>query len=534
MGSRQRARSLGGKGLPAIRTLPVDRPTVVHHGDALKILRLYPDGCFPACVCDPPWEILPQQAWDVLPTVELWREVFRVLVAGGLLVAIAAPQTYGPTQSALTAAGFEIVGMSVWAFATGRPPSRNLFKNAHAPIIVARKPGPLRPLNLDETRLPCVDDADRERMRRADMIRAHGRRRPGLHDRSFDTNVRGMAPFEPNAGGRWPASLVTTEPRLGYYDRFFLAPQLRDQKAHPAAKPVRLVAQVIRAFTQPGEWILDPFSGGGSTAVAAIATGRRCVAIEKEAKYVSMTRASITRALAGDFQLSRASRRELGIGPADQDRRGQEAGCLLESPPHSAHLASPCGKIITSDNEHLRGVGERETVESKPCLLTLAETATKLKVSTKTVQRMVARLEIECIRVGRQLRFDFAVVLAALAAGGKGHRVALRRPGVQDLGGAGGQNGTGRQAASPMPARARQPRRRGRAREGSGRGSGLGGGGAQGGQAPGGGTEGGGGAPRDRSDLNDIERRRQAAATARLFDDAVGAAGGDHSGPDDA
>lgn len=54
---------------------------------------------------------------------------------------------------------------------------------------------------------------------------------------------------------------------------------------HSAAFPVELPAWFIKLFTQPGDVVLDPFLGSGTTAVAAKQLGRRYVGIEKERGY---------------------------------------------------------------------------------------------------------------------------------------------------------------------------------------------------------------------------------------------------------
>lgn len=54
---------------------------------------------------------------------------------------------------------------------------------------------------------------------------------------------------------------------------------------HPTQKPEKLLAKIILASTNPGELILDPFAGVGTTAVVAKKLGRDFVAIESDEEY---------------------------------------------------------------------------------------------------------------------------------------------------------------------------------------------------------------------------------------------------------
>lgn len=59
---------------------------------------------------------------------------------------------------------------------------------------------------------------------------------------------------------------------------------------HPAEKPVGLVQRILEvAALPPGALVLEPFSGSGTTPVAAKALGLRCVAIEAEEKWCDLT-----------------------------------------------------------------------------------------------------------------------------------------------------------------------------------------------------------------------------------------------------
>lgn len=54
---------------------------------------------------------------------------------------------------------------------------------------------------------------------------------------------------------------------------------------HPTQKPVALMVELVRDFTNEGDTILDPFAGSGTTGVAAKLNGRKAILIEREEKY---------------------------------------------------------------------------------------------------------------------------------------------------------------------------------------------------------------------------------------------------------
>lgn len=57
---------------------------------------------------------------------------------------------------------------------------------------------------------------------------------------------------------------------------------------HPAQKSEKLLARLVLASSNPGDFILDPFAGSGTTAVVAQKLGRRCLGIELEEEYALM------------------------------------------------------------------------------------------------------------------------------------------------------------------------------------------------------------------------------------------------------
>ena len=54
---------------------------------------------------------------------------------------------------------------------------------------------------------------------------------------------------------------------------------------HPAQKPEKLLAKLILASSSPGDTVLDPFAGSGSTCVTARKLGRHFIGIERESAY---------------------------------------------------------------------------------------------------------------------------------------------------------------------------------------------------------------------------------------------------------
>ena len=57
---------------------------------------------------------------------------------------------------------------------------------------------------------------------------------------------------------------------------------------HPTVKPLKLMSYLITIGSRPGDLVLDPFAGSGTTIVAAKLLGREGLGIELQAEYVAM------------------------------------------------------------------------------------------------------------------------------------------------------------------------------------------------------------------------------------------------------
>lgn len=339
---------------------PAGPSVVVHHGDCLDVLRGMADESVDAVVTDPPYELgFMGRKWDasgIAYSVDLWREVLRVLKPGGHLLAFGGTRTYHRMTCAIEDAGFEIRDTIAWMYGQGFPKSHNLdgahkgwgtaLKPAHEPVTVARKPlvGTVSAnvqaygtgaINVDGCRVETSDNLNGGAYSGAARVPTNVRTMDGGAFRN------GIGAYE-QAPGRWPANVVLDEiaaavldaqtegtraskssasgsrgvnmggyggyanegePCVTYGDtggasRFFYCAKASkgDRGAanhHPTVKPVALMRWLVRLVTPPGGTVLDPFAGSGTTLVAAKAEGCHAIGIEREAEYVKIIRARV-------------------------------------------------------------------------------------------------------------------------------------------------------------------------------------------------------------------------------------------------
>ena len=60
---------------------------------------------------------------------------------------------------------------------------------------------------------------------------------------------------------------------------------------HPTQKPLELLGRIIRASTNEGDLVFDPFAGSGTTGIAAICCGRHFIGCEREREYIDLSAA---------------------------------------------------------------------------------------------------------------------------------------------------------------------------------------------------------------------------------------------------
>jgi modification methylase len=101
-------------------------------------------------------------------------------------------------------------------------------------------------------------------------------------------------------------SMLTREEMQGWLRSVWIdLPGASTRQGHPAPYPVELAERLIRLFSFAGDTILDPFAGTGSTAVAALATGRNSISVEIEPAYAKLA----------ERRLAAASQQRRLVGP---------------------------------------------------------------------------------------------------------------------------------------------------------------------------------------------------------------------------
>jgi modification methylase len=250
--------------------LPVD--TVIQ-GDCLEALKSLPDKSVDLVFADPPYNLqlggellrpdnskvdAVDDEWDRFDSFEAYDdftrawlvECRRVLKDDGAIWVIGSYHNIYRVGAALQDLGFWILNDIVWRKSNPMPNFKGTrFTNAHETLIWAAK----------------------------------GR---GTRRYTFNYDAMKMANDELQMRSDWTLALCTGDERLK---------DPTGAKAHPTQKPEALLHRVILSSTKPGDVILDPFFGTGTTGAAARRLGRRYVGIEREASYVALAEERISK-----------------------------------------------------------------------------------------------------------------------------------------------------------------------------------------------------------------------------------------------
>ncbi len=209
----------------------------VHLGDCLEVMKDIPDNTIDSIVTDPPYGTkFMGKKWDyMVPSVEKWEEILRVLKPGGYLLSFGGCRTYHRLVCNVEDAGFEIRDQLQWVFGSGFPKGQNIsrgidkmfgvlkaeeadqlegwntaLKPAHESIVLARKPISEKTtienvlkwgtggLNIDECRIRTKDKWKASGKQSAKSISLQGGKDGSLNISVSSTHDK----------GRWPANII--------------------------------------------------------------------------------------------------------------------------------------------------------------------------------------------------------------------------------------------------------------------------------------------------------------------------------------
>ena len=278
---------------------------MIVNADCIEHLKTIEDNYFDSVVTDPPYHLTSiakrftnsteakygkdgsfqrlskgfvGHAWDggdIAFTTDLWKEVYRTIKPGAVLLAFAATRNYHRMATAIEDSGFEIFDMINWIYGSGFPKRKNLLKPAHEPIVMARK-GVNKPLNLDECR---VGDFEQDTSKN---------RRNTQEEQIFKGGWKGDKGGE-LVKGRWPANVIHDGLEEDWSKYFYCSKASKKEKDdtnHPTVKPIDLMRYLVKLVTPKDGLVLDPFAGTGTTGEACILEGRNYYLIEKTKEYI--------------------------------------------------------------------------------------------------------------------------------------------------------------------------------------------------------------------------------------------------------
>lgn len=240
---------------------------VIYPGDCLALLRHCPDEAFQLIVTSPPYNIgkeyerkLRLEAY-VAQQARVIKECFRTLSPRGSIcwqvgnyvekgAIIPLDAILYPVFHEL---GLKMRNRIIWHFEHGLHCSKR-FSGRYETIIWFTK-GDDYTFNLDPVRVP--------------------QKYPGKkHFKGPKAGEYSCNPLGKNPGDVW----VIPNVKSNHVEKM----------DHPCQFPVELIERLVLSMTNPGDWVLDPFLGTGTTVVAALRHGRRGAGAEVIPRYISM------------------------------------------------------------------------------------------------------------------------------------------------------------------------------------------------------------------------------------------------------
>ena len=233
----------------------------VYQGDCLEVMPGIADGSVDFIFADLPYGLTACH-WDsCIPLEPLWEQLRRILKPTGI-IAMTSIQPFTTTLISSNMKMFKYewiwdrVNSVVGHLRAKKAPLR-VFEEV---LIFGRKPGTYNP-----------------QMVPGEMHNPGGR----LSTANKVYNKKGGECIHTHTGAmRYPKNILQFKRCAGRKDE-----TKGKSVLHSTQKPVALIEYLIRTYTNPGELVVDPCMGAGSTGVAAKLTGRAFIGIELDPKY---------------------------------------------------------------------------------------------------------------------------------------------------------------------------------------------------------------------------------------------------------
>ena len=245
----------------------------IHEGDCLTVMKEIPDKSVDMILCDLPYGTTACK-WDtIIPFEPLWEQYERIIKDNGAIVLTAGQ----PFTTSLIASNIENFCYTwVWdkKFAANFVQAKRQPLKDHEDVVVFSKSGKM-PQYFPQMVLrdkPIKLGGNNHKRNKAIPI--------SETEHSKDFGKRGKTYTHKN-----PTTQITFNVR-------------ENRGLHPTQKPVSLFEYLIKTYTNKGETVLDNCIGSGTTAVAALNTGRNFIGIEQDADYVAIARRRIDEARA--------------------------------------------------------------------------------------------------------------------------------------------------------------------------------------------------------------------------------------------
>lgn len=266
----------------------VGRGTLIH-GDCLEILPRLPAESVQLIIADPPYfQVLENAVWDNRWATEedyldwclRWiKSAAKLLRPDGLFYIFG---QLGKREHAWlhlcsrAAQSLQFHDMIIWDRAVGYNERSDSFTPQYEMILVLRRPDGTAPFfDKDAVRLP-YDEATIQRYLRDPRYKDPVARERHLRKGKYATNIL-----------RVPSLKGASKEKCG----------------HPSQKPLALIDMLVRSSSRPGDVVMDPFLGSGTTAAAAEANGRDWIGIESDPGYVAIIRERLIKFVSGNAEL---------------------------------------------------------------------------------------------------------------------------------------------------------------------------------------------------------------------------------------